>query len=441
MKTFFIYTMGCQMNDYDSDFMAQTLAGKGMEPVEDPELADLILVNTCTVRAKPAQKAFSYLGRMSRVKKRRQTPVILGVTGCLAQEKHGEVKRRFPEVDIIVGPREIGKLGSILDRAMSGYGCVVAVDPSGRPPPAPDDGSHFIGRVAGSVSVMEGCDNFCTYCVVPYVRGREMSRSPLEIVAEARNLVDAGVVDITLLGQNVNSYRWKGDGAEEARFPDLIGKIASIPGICRVRFTTSHPKDLSENLIRCFGSVDALAPHIHLPFQAGSDSVLKRMGRGYTREHYMALVEKLRLARPGIAVTSDVMVGFPGETARDFEMTMDLVERVRFDSLFSFKYSDRDDTPAARMSGKVSEEEKSRRLKKLQAVQKEITRDINQALAGSEVQVLVEGPGKRPGQCTGRTGTNKVVNIPGSDLKPGSLVKVRVFRGYVNSLLGEAVEQ
>ncbi len=424
------------MNVYDSDYMAQELVKNGFEPVEAPEHADIILVNTCTVREKPAQKAFSSLGRMSEIKKRRKTSVILGVTGCLAQEKPDELKRRFPSLDLIVGPREIGRISALLERMKADRRCMVATDPAGPPPPAPADGSYFHGRSAGYVSIMEGCNNFCTYCIVPYVRGRELSRSPENILQEVRNLTEAGVKDVTLLGQNVNSYRWL-EPEHTLNFPDLLREVSKVPGLSRLRFTTSHPKDLSDALVHCFASLQVLAPHVHLPFQAGSNRILRRMGRGYTREHYMSLIKALRSARPDIAVTSDVMVGFPGESDEDFSQTMDVVEQVRFDGLFSFKYSDRDGTPAARMQDKISEELKSRRLAELQNFQKQITRSINQSLAGREFEVLVEGPGKRPGQYSGRTGTNKIVNFAAHGLKPGNLVRVIIRRGYLNSLLGE----
>jgi len=431
--------MGCQMNVYDSDYMAQELVKMGFEPVEAPKMADIILVNTCTVRKKPAQKAFSSLGRMSRIKKRRKTPVILGVTGCLAQERPGELKRRFPSLDLIAGPREVGRITELLEHVKAGDGCITATDPGGVPPEAPGDGSYFRGKAAGYVSIMEGCNNFCTYCIVPYVRGRELSRSPGDILKEVRNLTEVGIKDITLLGQNVNSYRWIEQG-KTWDFPELLQEVSTVPGLIRLRFTTSHPKDLSGALLDCFRSLQVLAPHIHLPFQAGSDRVLRKMGRGYTREHYMSLIEELRSARAGIAVTSDVMVGFPGESDEDFSETMDLVERMRFDGLFSFKYSDRDGTPAARMQDKISEEVKSRRLAGLQTVQKEITRSINQSLTGREFEVLVEGPGKQAGQYTGRTGTNKIVNFFAQSAEPGSLVRILIRRGHLNSLLGELNE-
>lgn len=430
--------MGCQMNVYDSDYMAQELVKKGFEPVETPEAADIILVNTCTVREKPAQKAFSSLGRMSEIKKQKKTPVILGVTGCLAQEKPEELKRRFPALDLIAGPREVARISTLLERLKAGSRCIVATDPSGPPPQAPVDGSYFRGRSAGYVSIMEGCNNFCTYCIVPYVRGRELSRSPGDILHEVRNLTEAGVKDITLLGQNVNSYHWV-DAGRTLNFPDLLQEVSKVSGMSRLRFTTSHPKDLSDALLDCFASLQVLAPHIHLPFQAGSNRVLRKMGRGYSREHYMSLIHALRTAQPDIAITSDVMVGFPGESDEDFLETMDLVGRVRFDGLFSFKYSDRDGTPAARMKTKIPEEIKSRRLAELQDLQKEITRSINQSLAGREVEVLVEGSGKRPDQCSGRTGTNKIVNFTAHGVEAGDLVRVVIRRGYLNSLLGELI--
>jgi tRNA-2-methylthio-N6-dimethylallyladenosine synthase len=435
VKTFFIYTMGCQMNEYDSDFMAQALVEKGLKPAAVPDEADIILVNTCTVREKPAQKAFSYLGRMSRIK-RRNRAVVLGVTGCLAQEKADDLKHRFPSLDLIVGPRDVGRIAELVELAKTSGSCVMATDPAGAPPPAPEDGSHFKGRVSGFVSIMEGCNNFCTYCIVPYVRGREMSRAPDDILREAENLLGEGITDITLLGQNVNSYKWI-EGGSDLRFAELLREVSSLPGLMRLRFTTSHPKDLSEDLIECFSTMPVLASHIHLPVQAGSNRVLRKMGRGYSREQYMALVATLRRVRPDIAVTSDVMVGFPGETMEDFAMTMDLIENVRFDGLFSFKYSDRDGTPAAGMQGKIPEEEKSRRLAVLQGFQKEITRTANRNLVGREFDVLVEGPGKRPGQYTGRTSSNKVVNFPAEGLRPGTFVQVVIRRGHFNSLLGD----
>ena len=283
---------------------------------------------------------------------------------------------------------------------------------------------------------MQGCDNFCTYCIVPHVRGREVSRAPREIIDEARSLVAQGVKEITLLGQNVNSYSWK-DHSGSYSFVSLLRTLAELEGLMRLRFTTSHPKDLSDDLIYCFKDLDTLCPHIHLPFQAGSNEILRRMKRGYSREQYMELAAKLREVVPDIAITSDVMVGFPGESVRDFEETMDLMRKIRFDSLFSFKYSDREGTVAARMDQKVSEEEKSRRLNRLQALQRHITLQKNRGLEGTKALVLVEGRSKKGGQMMGRTGTNKILNFISNNNNIGEFVKVYIKKGSVNSLWGE----
>ena len=306
------------------------------------------------------------------------------------------------------------------------------------PPPIVSDG-YFNGRVKSYISIMEGCNNYCSYCIVPYVRGREVSRPPEEILREAEHLVSQGVKEIALLGQNVNSYTW-GEGEEVVRFPALLRLLSGLPGLARIRFTTSHPKDLSEGLIRCFSELPNLCPHIHLPFQAGSNKILKLMNRGYTREKYMALIRKLRALRPEIAISSDVMVGFPQETREDFQLTLDLMGKIKFDSLYSFKYSDRKGTRAERMEGKIDEVEKSTRLETLQRLQRAITLEINKGLEGMTMDILVEGQSKRGGQLTGRTDTNKVVNFDSDNNIIGSLIKVKIKRAYVNSLWGERVK-
>jgi tRNA-2-methylthio-N6-dimethylallyladenosine synthase len=285
---------------------------------------------------------------------------------------------------------------------------------------------------------MEGCNNFCSYCIVPYVRGREVSRSPDEIMEEAEDLVSQGVKEVTLLGQNVNSYCWGRAG--EWRFPRLLERMNQLKGLARIRFTTSHPKDLSEDLIRCFGKPDKLCSHIHLPFQTGSDRILKLMNRGYTREKYTELVGRLRERDPEIAITSDVMVGFPGESEGDFQLTLEFIRKVQFDGLFSFKYSDRKGTLAEKMHGKIREIEKSSRLSTLQRLQRGITLRKNRALEGKEVDVLVEGQSKKGGQLTGRTCTNRIVNFYSNNNILGLVVKTRIKRGFVNSLQGELVE-
>lgn len=434
-RAFYIQTMGCQMNEYDSDYLAQSLIQCGFSPSEDPERADLILINTCTVRAKPQQKAYSLLGRMSALK-RRNPALVLGVVGCLAQQEGADLMKRFPQLDLVAGPRELGRIQEIIKGINSGRGKVVATDlDTGLRDPI-DCRGYLRGRISGYISIMEGCNNFCSYCVVPYVRGREVSRSPHEVLVEAKILISDGIKEITLLGQNVNSYCWEEVGKKWG-FPSLLRELSELEGLLRLRFTTSHPKDLSDDLIHCFRDLQPLCPHIHLPFQAGANAVLHRMRRGYTRESYIGLISKLRKTKPDIAITSDVMVGFPGETEKNFESTLDLIRSVQFDALFSFKYSDRKNTVAEKMDHKLDEPEKARRLKTLQAFQRQITLAKNRALEGNQVEVLVEGPSKRGGQLTGRTGTNKIVNFTCNSRPIGDIVNVMIRRGLVNSLRGE----
>ncbi len=435
-RKFFIKTFGCQMNVYDSDYMAQCLINMGWSSTNNPEEADLVLVNTCTVRAKPEQKASTTLGRLSRLKKKRPH-MILGVVGCLAQEKGEELMERFPLLDFAVGPREIAQIKETITKAMEKKERVVALDLD-EPPPEPDNcPGYFQGRVTAFISIMQGCNNFCSYCIVPYVRGREASRAPQQILQEARSLLRQGVREITLLGQNVNSYLWESD-KERWDFPRLLREVGGLPGLLRLRFTTSHPKDLSEGLIASFGQIETLCPHIHLPFQAGSNRVLELMKRGYTKEDYIELIENLRSVRPEIAITADVMVGFPGETDEDFHHTMDLIQQVEFDGLFSFKYSDRAGTLAATMEPKVPEEEKAERLKILQEFQKQVTFEKNKRLIGKTVKVLVEGPSRRKGQYMGRTPTNKIVNFPATEGNSlvGKEVTLKIKRANLNSLIG-----
>jgi tRNA-2-methylthio-N6-dimethylallyladenosine synthase len=433
-QTFYIRTMGCQMNEYDSDFLAQSLINSGFSRVYDPKAAHLILINTCTVRAKPEQKALSLLGRMSEIKKRKPG-VILGVVGCLAQQKGPDLMKRFPRLDFVMGPRELGRIQTII-KSIQGHGRrIVAMNLETSPLKSIRCMGYFSGRVTGYISIMEGCNNFCSYCIVPFVRGREISRPPRNILIEAKKLISDGIKEITLLGQNVNSYLW--GGGQRWNFVSLLRELDKIDGLLRLRFTTSHPKDLSDQLIQSFRDMDKLCPHIHLPFQAGSNPVLERMRRGYTREKYIDLTKKLRAIRPDIGITSDVMVGFPGESEEDFEMTIDLIKKVQFDALFSFKYSDRKGTFAEKMTGKVNEAEKSSRLRTLQNLQKQITLQKNRAFDGKLAEVLVEGFSKRGGQLTGRTGSNKIVNFKCNTNYIGKLVTVKIKQCFVNSLGGE----
>jgi tRNA-2-methylthio-N6-dimethylallyladenosine synthase len=433
-RYYYIATMGCQMNENDSNHLGQLLMRSSFVPTGDPKEADLILINTCAVRAKAEQKAFSLLGRMIALKKTRPH-VILGLMGCIAQQDGPDLLQRFPALDLVLGTREIGRILEALGRIENEGERVVATDLDLEPAPCLEVGGYHPGRIKSFISIMVGCNNFCSYCIVPYVRGREVSRLPGEIFKEADLLVSQGVKEITLLGQNVNSYCSGPDGS--FRFPDLLRRLNRLDGLERIRFTTSHPKDLSGELIHCFADLDNLCPHIHLPFQAGSNRVLERMNRGYTREDYMSLAANLRRVRPGMAVTSDVMVGFPGETEQDFQLTLDLMREIGFDNLFSFKYSDRRGTAAEKMEGKIDEKEKSARLAALQTLQKGITLEKNKALEGKEMEVLVEGHSKKGSQLTGRTGTNKIVNLTGNPGIIGSIVKVTIELSFPNSLRGK----
>ncbi len=430
-KHYYIETMGCQMNEYDSDHLSRILEDSGYLRASEPEQADFVLLNTCAVRAKAEQKALSRLGRLTSLK-RKNPRLLLAVAGCVAQHRGAELFERFPGLNLVLGPREIGNFRAILERVRSSGTRVAAIDAHGTPTSFWGGFDYFQHNVKAYLTIMEGCNNFCSYCIVPYVRGRETSRAPEELLKEARSLTLQGVKEITLLGQNVNSYAY-----EKIRFPGLLQAMNEMEGLYRVRFTTSHPKDLSPELIQCFGRLEKLCAHIHLPFQAGSNRVLKAMKRGYTAEKYMDLIGELRAARPGIALTSDVMVGFPGETDEDFERTLDLIRKVEFDNLFSFKYSDRVGTPAAKMEDKIPETRKLARLDRLQELQRKITLKKNKELLGRSLEVLVEGASKKGTGLTGRTSTNKVINFICDKRYISKLINVTIKRASFNSLWGE----
>jgi tRNA-2-methylthio-N6-dimethylallyladenosine synthase len=426
------------MNEYDSDLAAQLLLNMGYLPASDPSEAGLILINTCAVRARAEQKAVSILGRV--LKQKRKTPDLrVGIMGCVAQQRGADLFKRFPELDLVLGTREISRIREHI-RDSGGESRVLATELNLQPPAAPNALGYFRSRVTGFISIMEGCNNFCTYCVVPLTRGREASRSPGDILEEANHLVSEGVREITLLGQNVNSYSHGTGGEEQCRFPMLLRELSGLKDLLRLRFTTSHPKDLSDELIRCFEEIPNLCRHIHLPFQSGSNRILKRMNRGYTREQYMERVSNLRRAVPAIAITGDVMVGFPGETEEEFQETLDLIRKIEFDNLYSFKYSDRNKTRSSAMSNKIDEREKSNRLGLLQKIQKEITIRKNRSLKGSVVNVLAEGFSRKGNQLTGRTEGNKIVNFISPNNELGRIVKVIIKESSANSLRGECVD-
>jgi len=428
---FYLATMGCQMNENDSDVMAQHLMNFDFRPTDNQDNADLIIINTCTVREKAQQKAFSLLGRMLILKKKRPH-IILGIMGCIAQQEGATLLKKYPGLDFALGTREIGNISQILTRIKKNNERIVATNLSTNNFIPVIRNEYFKGRLKGYITIMEGCNNFCSYCIVPFVRGREISRPSHYILRQANALISQGVREITLLGQNVNSYFSIDD--ENVTFPTLLKMLSNLTGLLRIRFTTSHPKDLSDDLIDCFKYLDKLCPHIHLPFQSGSNRILRLMNRGYSREIYLDLVKKLRNIKPDLAITSDVMVGFPGETEDDFNMTIDLIEKIEFDNLFSFIYSDRKGTIAENMNNKISQDTKLYRLNILQEKQKNITLKKNKMLEGKKEEILVDGFSKKGGQFTGRTLTNKIVNFNCNTNTIGELVNVSIERSFINSL-------
>ncbi|MFO8058892.1 MAG: tRNA (N6-isopentenyl adenosine(37)-C2)-methylthiotransferase MiaB [bacterium] len=431
-KKAYIRTFGCQMNVKDSERMRGLLEESGYVYTNGPEEADLILVNTCSVREKPENKLLGALGRLKSYKDHKPG-VLLGVCGCVAQRLGESLLEQAPYLDLILGTQRIHEIKSLVERAGGGEQ-VVAVDWL-----SPHDQDLFQvpqtvpgNKVTAFVSIMQGCDNYCAYCIVPYVRGAQLSRRADAVLSEVENLAGSGVKEVTLLGQNVNSYQDR-----DVQFPDLLRMAADVPGIERVRFTTSHPKDLSDRLIEVMASHPRIMEHIHLPVQAGSDRVLSLMNRGYTRNGYLRLIEKLREAMPEIGITADLMVGFPGESEDDFLETLDLLERVRFDETFSFRYSIRPGTAAADFSGQVEEQVKYDRLYRLQALQERITQEKNEHEVGRFHEVLVEGPSKTdPSRMTGRSRTNRLVHLPAAGAAPGELKTVRVTRALKHSLEG-----
>ena len=433
----FIKTYGCQMNVYDSERMVRLLQGCDYQVTSDIRQADLILLNTCSIREKPEHKIYSILGRLKRLKDKNPA-LVLGVGGCVAQQEGEKLFKKAPYLDLVFGTHSINNLPHLLEEAEERRSkvCDVGIVEEGYRDEGVFDSS--LEKVSSYLSIIRGCNNFCSYCVVPYVRGRERSRQKEEILIEAAHLARRGVKELTLLGQNVNSYGNDLDGTCD--FPSLLTSVNEIEGIERIRFITSHPKDLSNELIRCFKELDKLCEHIHLPVQSGSNNVLKMMNRGYTREDYLKKVEALRGACPEIGITSDVIVGFPQETQNDFEDTLELMKEVKFDDLFSFHYSDRPMTASIRFEGKIPSEEKKERLKTLQELQNNYSLEKNAARLGKVEEVLVEGVSRKDVGCaTGKTRSNKTVNFPGGDNLKGQLVSVKIKDVHLHSLSGELV--
>ncbi len=438
-KKVYIKTFGCQMNVYDSERMADALSGSGYSSAEDVGDADLVILNTCHIREKASEKVYSELGRLKQareVRKRSGRDFVIAVAGCTAQAEGEEMARRAPAVGIIVGPQSYHRLPLLLDQHAKSGKTVVETEfpaakkfgalPAVKRPRAP---SAF-------VTVQEGCDKFCTFCVVPYTRGAEYSRPAQEIIAEAERLADDGVREITLLGQNVNAYGGAGPNGGQWSLGDLLAGLSGIVGVERLRYTTSHPNDMTQDLIAAHKDLPKLMPYLHLPFQTGSDRVLKAMNRKHTMDKYLSIVAGLRSARPGIALSTDIIVGFPGETEDDFEQTIRVVEMVQFAQAYSFKYSARPGTPAAEHPSQISGEIKSERLARLQALLSMQQIAFNGGMVGRTIEVLWDAPGRRDGQVLGRSPYLQAVHAEGEQSLLGRITPVQIVGASQNSLQG-----
>jgi len=439
-KTLHIKTFGCQMNAYDSERMADALVVLGYALTEDQDQADLVILNTCHIREKAAEKVYSELGRARLAKearKREGRDTLITVAGCVAQAEGEEIMARAPVVDIVVGPQSYHRLVDLVTQAAATGKGVIATEF-----PAEDKFAHLPERRRSTaqpsafVTVQEGCDKFCTFCVVPYTRGAEFSRSPAEIIAEVESLARGGTREITLLGQNVNAYHGADADGRDWSLAKLLARLAQVPRIERLRFTTSHPRDMDDELIQLFADEPKLMPYLHLPFQAGSDRILAAMNRKHTAEDYEALIGRVREARPGIALSTDIIVGFPGETDEDFEATLALVQRARFAQAFSFKYSARPGTGAATFDRQVPEAVKRERLHALQSLLEKHRRDFDQATVGRKLKVLFEGLGRKPGQVAGRSPYLQAVHAEGPSELIGEILEVDILAAGPNSLHG-----
>jgi tRNA-2-methylthio-N6-dimethylallyladenosine synthase len=429
----FIETWGCQMNELDSQRMAGQLMQQGVLPTRDPEEADIILLNSCSVRDKAEQKVYSRLGEY-RLLKRTQEDLLIGLCGCVAQQEGERALQRVPDLDFVLGPARVGELNDVIARRRSGERVVAVGFPADRPYEI--DAVSRQDEYKGMVTIIEGCNKNCTFCIVPQTRGPERSRPLAEILAEVRHLLEYGFQEVELLGQTVNHWREPGGDLD---FADLLQTVAVLPGLRRLRFVTSYPRDFTPRMVEQVARHETICPYVHLPVQSGSDGVLRRMGRGYTVKEYGHLVAQLRSARPGLALSSDIIVGFPGETDDDFERTLDLVGEIRFSALFAFKYSPRPGTAAPRLDGAVDPETAAERLQQLFELQEGIQGDLNRRLVGETFDVVVTGWGKQPGTQTGRTPCHRVVHFPvGPTPVPlGEVTPVRVVSALSYSLLGE----
>jgi len=443
MKKLYIRTFGCQMNEYDSDKMADVLgAADGLEKTDNPEEADIILFNTCSVREKAQEKVFHDLGRVRHLKQKNPN-LIIGVGGCVASQEGEAIVARAPYVDLVFGPQTLHRLPKLIaERKASGRSQVdisfPEIEKFDNLPPARVEGASAF------VSIMEGCSKYCTFCIVPYTRGDEVYRPLADVLAEVAGLAAQGVKEVTLLGQNVNAWRAPVDGenGEMADFAFLLECVHEIPGIERLRYTTSHPREMTQRVVEAYARLPKLVSHLHLPVQAGSDRVLAAMKRGYTVLEYKSLVRKLRAARPDISLSSDFIIGFPGETEADFEATMKLIDDLGFDASFSFIYSSRPGTPAADMADDTPQDVKLARLSRLQKRIEEQAAVISASMVGSVQRILVEGPSRKdPKELAGRTDNNRIVNFPGNPRLINNFVDVTIVSALPHSLRGEIVTQ
>ena len=440
-RKLFVETHGCQMNEYDSARMADLLGeSHGLEPTDSADEADILLLNTCSIREKAQEKVFHQLGRWKHLKQK-NPDLIIGVGGCVASQEGAEIGKRAPHVDLIFGPQTLHRLPDMIDVRSQGESMVVDVsfpeiekfdrlpEPSVKGPTA-------------FVSIMEGCSKYCTFCVVPYTRGEEVSRPADDVIAEVAGLAERGVKEVNLLGQNVNAYRGRNHLAETVDFADLLHLVNLVPGIERIRYTTSHPVEFTDAIVACYAEIPALVDHLHLPVQSGSDRILMAMKRGHTVLEYKATIRALRKIRPNISLSSDFIIGFPGETETDFAATMKLIEDIGFDTSFSFIYSARPGTPAAELRDEVPETVKKQRLHILQARIAQQAQQISESMVGTQQRILVTGPAKKdPGQLSGRTENNRVVNFAcDNGALIGQFTEVEIMAAYTNSLLGRQIE-
>ena len=445
MKKVFVKSYGCQMNVYDAERMADMLATEGYSETKAMEEADLVILNTCHIREKAAEKVYSELGRVRELKQEREASgqeTRIVVAGCVAQAEGKEILRRQPAVDVVVGPQNYHRLPDLLRKSRSErlVDTEFPIEDKFDHLPAPSRAKTISRGVSAFLTIQEGCDKFCTFCVVPYTRGAEVSRPVSRILDEAHRLAEAGVRELTLIGQNVNAYHGEGPDGAIWSLGRLLRRLAEVPGIARLRYTTSHPRDMDDELISAHGDLPALMPYLHLPVQSGSDRILDAMNRKHTGDEYRRLIERIRRVQPDLALSSDFIVGFPGETDADFDDTMRLVADIGFTSSFSFKYSPRPGTPAAEMDAQVPEAVKAERLARLQNLLETQRQAFNRGTVGQTLDVLLEKPGRHPGQIAGKSPYLQPVQFESDSHRIGEIVTVRIVRAGSNSLFGEWVK-